>query len=510
MAQTLDERGVSPVVGLVLLLAIVIVGVGVVLVFGATALDDIRNSVQVQSSEHAMREVDSRLSRVAFSENDVEVLDLSETPSRDVSVRNTSRMIITVNETSQCRATIPMGSIVAESEDGEVVAYEGGGVWRESNNGSTMVSPPDFQYEGGTVDFPVVTLENASVGQRRIRVRKNVSASRERTRQIEAALRKPVCQPPGNLTITVESRYYEAWGRYFEQTTDTTAVVDHGNSTAAVTLDRIGARTNVSTQGANLTADTSYVAEITINGTGYHTGGWHLPIAFRVQIEDEGAYTFSPTQGIVDRPLNMSSGHDDVNNPLVAYEHASYPQDTITVPANKTFSVRAISYVCDPGGSSPTDYEGSVMVDTGHTLPEYENYNSGWRRSNDYSERCAAPNLGNREYRNLSSTGNSQYLRVYNHTNNTVSASAFDSASTAQRTPEEVLDKSPITYYPANDTLDLDPNEAVFIYELNEPVGSGDYNDAIVTVSVREQGAIAPSENFALKISTSAVEVSTA
>jgi len=511
-----DDRGVSPIVGLVLLLGIVLVGVTVTLAFGAMALDDIRNAVQVQSSEHAMREVDSRLSRVAFSENDVEVLDLSETPTREVSVRNDSRMVITVNDTSQCQATVPMGTIATESQDGEVVAYEGGGVWRKRGEGSTMVSPPDFQYEDGTIDFPVVSVEQANVSKSRIRVRKNVSESRSRTQAIMSDLSKPVCQPPGNVTITVESQYYDAWGRYFEQVTDSPAVVDDTNETASITLNRIGATTNVSTTGANLTADTNYVAEITINGTGYHTNQWHLPIAFRVQIEDEGEYTFSPTNGIVDRPLDMANGHDDVNNPLVAYEHGQYPRDTITVPAGKSFSVRAISYACDPdadddgtiSGYELTDYNGSVLADTGPTLPEYEDYNSGTNRSNDYSERCVAPNLDDREFRNLSSAGGSQYLRVYNHTDNTVSASAFDSASTAQRTPEEVLDNSPITYYPGNDTLDLEPNEAVFIYELNEGVGSGDFNDAIVTVTVREQGAIDPSDTFALKISMSAVEVS--
>jgi hypothetical protein len=510
-----DDRGVSAVVGLVLLLGIALLGVTLVLAFGSMALDDLRDSVQVQSSEHAMREVDSRLSRVSFSENDVEVLDLSETPTRDVSIRNESRMLITVNRTSQCRATVPMGSITTRSRSGEVVAYEGGGIWRTSGGGSTMVSPPDFQYEDGTVDFPVVSLSAANVSQSRIRVRKDVAASRARTRAIRAALSKPACQPPGNVTITVESRYYDAWGRYFERVTDAAAVVDDTNETASITLTRIGAETDVSTTGANLTADTNYVAEITINGTGYHTNQWHLPIAFRVQVEGEGGYTFSPTNGIVDRPLDMSGGRDDVNNPLVAYEHRNYPRDRITVPAGKSFSVRAISFACDPAtdddgsidGGELTSKNSSVLSDTGPTLPEYEDYNAGTNRSSGYSERCIAPNLGDREYRNLSSSGNSQYLEVYNHTDNTVSASDFDSASPAQRTPEEVLDNSPIAYYPGNDTLDLEPNEAVFIYELNQGTTSGDYNDAIVTVQVRQQGTIDPSDTVALKISMNSVEV---
>ena len=84
-----------------------------------------------------------------------------------------------------------------------------------------------------------------------------------------------------------------------------------------------------------------------------------------------------------------------------------------------------------------------------------------------------------------------------------------DSPGDDQRSPEEVLRGSEIAYDDTNGTLDLDSNEAVFIYELNQDIASNPaFNDAIVTVTVRQQGAIGPDEEFALKISLSSIEIS--
>ena len=149
----------------------------------------------------------------------------------------------------------------------------------------------------------------------------------------------------------------------------------------------------------------------------------------------------------------------------------------------------------------------SVLVDTGQTLPDTAGQTSGPYRANNMSDRCVGPNLGNRELRNLSSSGNSIYLQVYNSTQNTVAVSDFESAPSFQREPSEVFDGSSITYDPATNQLDLEDNEAVFIYELNEPQSTGDYNDAIVVVLVREQGVISPSGSFSLKITVKNVEI---
>ena len=523
------DRGQSPVIGVVLLIGIVLLGMVVVVVVGASALDDLRNSIQVESSEQGMREVDARLSRVSFSENDVETIDLSDSLGRRSTIRNDSSMTITVNESgpSPCRATIAMGSIVTETDDGNTVAYEGGGVWRKrvDGDGSALVSPPDFQYYGGTVDFPVVGVDGrtADAGTT-LRASKNLTRSRARTRNVTDELND--CSPPGNVTISVTSDYYDAWGRYLSEATGQPASYAPANRTASVRLSRIGNATDASLVGANVTASTSYVAEIRVNGTGYNLNDWHLPIGFLVEIEGEGTKTFSPSQGLVDRPLNMSAGHDDMNNPLVAHEQGVYPTATVTVPANRSLSVRAVSYACNPDADDPSSPGGTAirggeltnkpssayLNDTGPPLPDTDGDTDTSLRSGGHSERCVAPNLGDREYRNLSSAASgSTYIKVYNSSQNAVSVSNFnaDSPGDDQRSPEEVLRGSEIAYDDTNGTLDLDSNEAVFIYELNQDIASNPaFNDAIVTVTVRQQGAIGPDEEFALKISLSSIEIS--
>lgn len=509
-----NDRAVSSVVGIILIFGLVVGSLTFTLFLGSQALHDVRNNIGVHNAEYSMREVDSRLSRVAFSDNDVETLDLGSVGG-SVHVANQSYMNITVNKSANCRVTIPMGSIVRRSGDGTKTAYEGGGVWREKDNGSVLVSPPDFQYREGTVNFPVVAVGGiVQGGANRLRAKKNVTKSRERSREISQTLSKPSCSPPDNLTIKVHSDYYQAWGRYFRRATGMNVTTHANNDTASVLLTSLGGPAAVSLHGGSVAAQSDYVATVKINGTGYHynnqdTGGkgWHLPIGVKVSVEGKGVKTFSPRNGIVDRPINMSYGHDDVNNPLVSYEHRKFPSGSVAVPAGKNFSVMGISYICRKGASSPDDYpRSSELIDTGPT------YNG---RSDNVGVRCDAKNLGNRPYHNVSSLSDSPYLYVFNHTNNSISQkphlteSKFESVNYDQRPPQDVF---PNLYHnppgPNNAYFDLKKNQAIFIYDLNaDQVSNADYNDLLVLVTFHKKGTLSPGSQFSLRISVKSVSV---
>lgn len=499
-------------VALVLLFGLVVASLGVTLYLGTLAFEDVRGTIGVQNAEYSMREIDSRLSRVAFSDNDVETLDL-ETVDGTVHVLDESYMNITVNETAACRVQIPMGSIVQETDDGTETAYEGGGVWRRQGNGSVMVSPPDFQYRDGTVNFPVVSVGGSiEGGDDDLRAEKNLTASQKRSREITQTLTKPACNPPGNLTIDVHSEYYQAWGRYFGEVTGENVTYNHDEQRATVPLTAIGGPAAVSLSGGSVSAENDYIAEVNVSGTGYHTSGWHLPIGMKVSIEGEGVKTFSPHDGIVDRPINMSYGHDDMNNPLVGYEHANYPTDSVTVPGGKNFSVLAISYVCDDSGGSPTSYpDADELEDTGPTMYVDPGDPTSGYRSENMNDRCVAENLGDRPYRNISSLSGSPYLYVFNHTVNSldqkpyVTESDFESVAYGQRPPQDVY---PDLYDDVNNEFDLAPNQAIFIYDLNQPLGSADFNDVLVLVTFREQGTLGPGGQFSIRISMKSVSIS--
>jgi hypothetical protein len=547
------QRAQSPVVGVVLLFSLVVVVGGVVVLMGSIAIDDLQTTVDVENAEHTMREVDSRLSQVVYSANDVQVLDFSGSGERDINVTTGSHMNITVNESAACRATIEMGAVVERTEDGRAVAYEGGGVWKRTEGGTVMVSPPDFQYENGTINFPVVSVGGGAEGRTdRLRVRKNQTASVQQSREISETFSN--CTPPGNVTISVRSDYYEAWGQYFEQAVGGNATIDHDEERATIRIARLGDATSANVAGTNLTANTDYVAEMKINGTAYHANDFHLPFAFRVDIEDRGPKTFSadPTGSdgvrLVDRGIDMSYDNvaagipvaDDMNNPNLSYENGKYPTESITVEGGQSFSVVGVSYYCSPtangneleradGGGDEPDSENASNEDGDGMLDEDPAFPG---RSGGIDDRCIASGLDDRELRNLSSTGGSDNLWAFNSTNNHVTARVdydeFTSGSSQQRNVDEIL--GPIYTEVADDAvagysdsdsdpeilLDLDANQAVYVYEFNEDpdtdpdVTDGDFNDAVVLVSVYEQGAINPNGNFYLKISFNKVEVAEA
>lgn len=551
-----SARGQSELVGTILLLGIVVTVGGIMLLVGSTAIGDLRSTVAAESTEHTMREIDSRLSRVAFSENNVETLDFSS--ASNIELHSESYMDVTVNGTSQCSARIRMGSITKETDRGRVIAYEGGGVWYESGNGSAMLSPPDLQYREGTINFPLVSVNGTVSGDGgRLVAEKNTTLSRQRSREITRGLTQPasVCQPPGNITITVKSEYYQAWGRYFAEITGEPVTYDHSNGTASVVLSSLGPATNARLSGNSVTANTSYVADIKINGTGYHANGFHLPFAFRVEIEGRSPMAFSADHAepdgtrLVDRDVNMSytngAGNipvaDDMNNPMVSHENDRYPTESISVDAGKAFAVVGISYYCDstsnaldraddgndePDSEDASNEDGDGMLDTDPSFPG---------RAGGMDDRCIADGLGDRELRNLSTGGgNAQAdnLLVFNSTRNLVTKyidyDEFTSASSQQRSPDEVI-ASIYTEYPDDsvpgrpgysdpDTdeeivLDLQDNQALYIYEFNEDPDTdpntfqGDFNDAIVLITVRKQGTISPSGSFSIKISTSKVRI---
>jgi len=532
-----SRRAQSELLGIVLLFGLVIVTAAVTLLIGSIAISDLQGSVDMENALHSMREVDSRLSRVAYNDNAVETLSFGQSVSEaanapnkaQVLVRNESYINVTVNEEwSECSANITMGSLVRETPEDEVVAYEGGGVWRGSAPNSTMVSPPDLQYQNGTINFPLVSVNGSVSGASgELVARKNVTESRKRSRQIGRQLANhPSCRPPQNLTIEVQSDYYQAWGRYFGEVTPKRAEYDHDARKARVTLKTRAGSTGAVISGSSLTSTVDYIAEIRVNGTGYHTNGWHLPIAFVVEVEGEGAKTIvadPSTGGTTLRsgfPQMDGPDNDDLNDPRVAHEQGVYPQVSISVDAGKNFSVRGISYACNPAadddgtisGGELTWKEPSVLYDTGTTKPDTRGHTSGPRRADNMDDRCYESDLGDREFRNLSTAGQSKFLRIYNSSKNTVSganASDFEGAPSFQRTPEEVLqDNKYVSYDSSTNTLDLDDNEAIFVYEFNENYASGDYNDGIVTVRAFAQGAISQSDSIAIKISTSKVRIS--
>src|SRR6056297_1211624 len=122
-----QHRAQASLIGLVLLIGIVSISIIGVLLVGSAAMNELEGSIGVQNAEHAMREVDVRLSQVAFSANDAHTLDFTG-QNGNVEVTSNGKMIISVADGSNqsCREEITFGAIEYRGKNGETVAYQAG------------------------------------------------------------------------------------------------------------------------------------------------------------------------------------------------------------------------------------------------------------------------------------------------------------------------------------------------------------------------------------------------
>ena len=216
------DRAQSEVIGVVLLLGLTITAVGITVGLGSTALADVQSSADVQRIEGTMTELDSKASLVAHGGSTSQRVRLDPGRSADVRVDDDAGVmrieVEAENETGELETTtrnVTLGAVVYERGD-DRVAYQGGGVWRSNGDGAWMVSPPEFHYRGDTLTLPLVTIGG---GNERLGDAAVVTGDAGHPEGLFPA--EGVSNPllGGNVTITVESEYAEAWGRFFESRT---------------------------------------------------------------------------------------------------------------------------------------------------------------------------------------------------------------------------------------------------------------------------------------------------
>ena len=211
------ERAQSEVLGTVLLLGLTVAVVGTTVALGATALDDSQRTADIQRVEGAMTQVDSKASLVAHGGSPSQRVSMDVGRGADFRVDEEAGAMRIEVETENGTYTneTTLGAIIYERGN-DVVAYQGGGVWRANADGARMVSPPEFHYRGDTLTLPLVTV----AGEGDLTDSVTISESDGRPQGLFAS--ENVSNPllGGNVTITVESEYAEAWGRFFESRTE--------------------------------------------------------------------------------------------------------------------------------------------------------------------------------------------------------------------------------------------------------------------------------------------------
>lgn len=220
-----------------LLIGIVVLGVTTIVLVGGPQLAESQQTTEVGQAEQALTQFDSDAARVATGSTSSQTTDLGlsgNSGTLDVEPeRGNVRVeyIDSLDDGSRTEVVNASLGTVRYQNDGTTVAYQGGGVWRSDGNGSTMVSPPEVSFTGKTLTTHVIESERRGSVHSDVQLSRS-SQSKQRYPNATADLENKV--DDALVQITIQSRYYEAWGRFFEDEANTIVQYDHADERAVI------------------------------------------------------------------------------------------------------------------------------------------------------------------------------------------------------------------------------------------------------------------------------------
>ncbi|WP_416839342.1 hypothetical protein [Haloferax sp. DFSO52] len=246
-----DRSGQASPLAVVLLLGITVLGTTAIVTLGGAALDDTKQASNAARAEHSMTLFDSKVAITALGDSQSQVVELSGSRSGEYLVReNSTRIVITHNDydgdgSSQELYNQTLGSVEYRTGD-VVIAYEGGGVWRTQDNGTSMVSPPEFHYRDKTLTLPVIQVvgDGGSARSPTADILEEQQANRiyPKPSKNYTGSNQTYINPVenGTVEVTIYSPHYRGWAQFFEERTEGNMTLDHTNESVSVELEAIG------------------------------------------------------------------------------------------------------------------------------------------------------------------------------------------------------------------------------------------------------------------------------
>ncbi|VVB84596.1 Uncharacterised protein [uncultured archaeon] len=240
-----SEKADAEVIGHVIVLGITITGIALILLVGVPSINHMQDMVNLKDAEQTFTVLDSRASKVALGESMQQLMNMNLAGGTVTVVPNSSSdpsyMLFEMKNatTTLIPINIPMGKIIYRLGEREV-SYEGGGVWSKYPEGSVMLSPPEFSYNGVTITLPVLTISgNSSIsgkGAASIRINKSTDPVTLYPDPSKPDYVNPISLDVSETKITIKSEYYDAWADYFRSITLAYVEEDPVNKTVFVTL----------------------------------------------------------------------------------------------------------------------------------------------------------------------------------------------------------------------------------------------------------------------------------
>jgi len=385
-AESGISRGQSNPIAIVLIFGLVIASTTIVVAFGASAITTTQNQLDSESVESRMAQLDSQMATVALGSSDSQEVALGSTSSNAYNVNGSAGRISVSSSTEGTIIDTSMGAVVYEGDNGDQVAYQGGGVWRTSDTGgSVMVSPPEFHYEGGTLTLPLVTINNNASFSGDAVVSQNGTTKHHPDGSLENPLQG------GTVTVTITSEFHQAWATFLESRNEGAVTHEPSNQRVEMVLTVPVTETFDSTVGT--TDDGSGAITPSGNFESPTETGVNAPSA-DMRIDNKIEYCNADPDNCDDLPNGGTLGPgtyfaDDANNnlPTTTYNTGSGNIDvvvdgnfdfsgmggsehTINGDGQVTFYVRGDVAV---GGNTEVNKDGDAaqlltMVDSGGTV----------------------------------------------------------------------------------------------------------------------------------------------
>ncbi|QSG02650.1 DUF7289 family protein [Natranaeroarchaeum sulfidigenes] len=218
-----NDRGVAHVLGVILMAGFAITVAATVAVAGASMFADSQSQIetsQVESSFSSLAADASELEDGESVEFDLGTADgqLEVRESGELKIYHEGTDGTTDVYTEENGDPVTINSLVYENEDGNTVAYQAGGVFRQHGSGSSLVSAPDFYYRDNALSFPIQKVDG------------DISSSGTLSGELELQREDrhyPVYDNDdksnplsgGTVYVEMESEYCQAWEDYFSQQT---------------------------------------------------------------------------------------------------------------------------------------------------------------------------------------------------------------------------------------------------------------------------------------------------
>lgn len=231
----MDTRGVSPILGFVLLVGMVAAVSVSLLVVGGQMMTEGQQQVEEDRVEQSFVELSKTIASTSTNSDSPKSMTLEAGEQGAIAREATGSYTITVeNETvNKTVGNGTIGTIEYKSDDGTTIAYEAGAVFRETGAETRVISEPPFHYDRdtNTLNLPVTTTTEEKELSSGDLVVNHKSATRNTANYVKNY----------RVYIEIQSDYCKGWERYFSDQTGYTAITEGCAEGAANTVNiRLG------------------------------------------------------------------------------------------------------------------------------------------------------------------------------------------------------------------------------------------------------------------------------